>query len=191
MLKVTQSLKNEFQGYLNKNILKLKPHLKLAKLCFVFGRVFLVSSLYIPIINSSHIWGCGIKETEVFSRKKRKKGKSWICCDHTYSIELAAVYRNLLMEELMRCRGVSVTLRKEEELFYFEMVAWPSLDSTDPLLQLTPSPGLQPSQQISNNFHYIQPPTHPSAPKTKSYGSLLKKKQTLECYRILMTAGPR
>jgi len=75
MLKVTQSLKNEFQGYLNKNILKLKPHLKLAKLCFVFGRVFLVSSLYIPIINSSHIWGCGIKETEVFSRKKRKREK--------------------------------------------------------------------------------------------------------------------
>lgn len=112
----------------------------------------------------------------MFSRKKRKKGKSWICCDHTYSIELAAVYRNLLMEELTHCRGVSVTLRKEEELFYFETVAWPSVDSTDPLFQLTPSPGLQPSQQISNNFHYIQPPTHPSAPKTKSYGSLLKKK---------------
>lgn len=189
MLKVTQSLKNEFQGYLNKNILKLKPHLKLAKLCFVFGRVFLVSSLYIPIINSSHIWGCGIKETEVFSRKKRKKGKSWICCDHTYSIELAAVYRNLLMEELMRCRGVSVTLRKEEELFYFETVAWPSLDSTDPLLQLTPSPATITADLKQLSLHSAANPS--LSTENKKLWFTAKKKPTLECYRILMTAGPR
>lgn len=66
--------------------------------------------------------------------------------------------------------------------------------SADSPLQPTPSPGLQPSQQVSQGPNYkveLCTPSHQPSTVLKTVSLFTAKTKFLECYRILMAARPR